>query len=175
MKKIVLFVFLLALLGCSDKKKLSQAQDDIHLIDSLRLITIYKASEKETIYLDNNQVWHYSLSCTMLRTSLGGSIGVKRYDPKFIEELGFCCSSCIDDNIYTGLNISVGAYYRNCKELYDKLSNLNYNFASSYSDFAEKMHNEISRRSIYNAAWMEKLIDEDFDEFSEKFGFDLCE
>ena len=85
MKKLIVFVFIFALLGCTEKKKPSPtastaADSTSSKLGSKSHVNIIK--EQEYIYLDNSRVWHVKLNCVNFVCIEGKTIGVVRHDPE---------------------------------------------------------------------------------------------
>lgn len=183
MKSLIIFVFLFALLGCTEKKKPSPTTTATSSTEHSKLGSgkNRQSGEKQKktvnstnfVYIDNNNVWHNDLNCISFVCAEGTTIGVRRCEPRFAKTVGFCCPHCIDDDFYIDLQSHVGKKYIDCYELYRKFVRLNYTEFGSYDEFAEIILNEKRRRGIYNAALSEGFIDEgeSFSEFSNRFGF----
>lgn len=176
MKKLIIFVFLFALLGCTEKKKkpsptaTTKTESTSGKLGSKSHVNTIK--QQEYIYLDNNRVWHVKLNCVNFVCIEGKTIGVIRHDPRFIEKIGFCCPACIDDDVYKDLQDIVGTKFYSCHELYQKLEK-NYSDIDSYDRFVEMMHIPRLRRQIYDAAKDDGYINRNqtYSEFLSDYGF----
>ena len=176
MKKLIIFVFLFALLGCTEKKKkpsptaTTKTESTSGKLGSKSHVNIIK--EQEYIYLDNSRVWHVKLNCVNFVCIEGKTIGVVRHDPRYIEKIGFCCPACIDDDVYKDLQNIVGTEFYSCHELYERLEK-KYSDIDSYDRFVEMMHIQRLRRQIYNAAKEDGIIsrEQTYSEFSSDYGF----
>lgn len=185
MKRLIIFVFLFALLGCTEKKKKpsptanATSSTEHGKLGSAEVNQPGKNNRKKTvnttnfIYIDNNNVWHNDLNCISFTCAEGPTIGVRRCEPRFVKTVGFCCPHCIDDDFYIDLQSHVGTKYFDCYELYRKFVRSNYTEFGSYDEFAEIMLNKKRRREIYNAALREGFINEgeSYSDFLGRFGF----